>query len=65
MTVHLAWCWPLQMAGKCWIDIHDFCTAFAVALHPRPAKAKPFRRGEVRRACVEAIEPIERYRPSR
>lgn len=37
---YLAWCWPLHMAGKCWIDIHDFCTAFAVALalHPRLAR---------------------------
>jgi hypothetical protein len=24
--------WPMHMADKSWIDIHDFCTAFLVAL---------------------------------
>ena len=59
----LAWCWLLHMAEKNWIDIHDFCTAFTVALslHARPPKAKPFERGEVQQACSAAIKRVRSY----
>ena len=32
--------WPLHMAEKTWVDIHDFCTAFLVALACYPEFAK-------------------------
>jgi len=63
----IAWSWPLHMADKVWCDIHDFCTAYCVALglHRRRAKSKAFRRGEVQQTCLDAIERARRYREAR
>jgi hypothetical protein len=58
-----SWSWPQHLAAKNWIDVHDFCTAFVIALtlHPRPVKAKAFKRGRVRQACQDAINLAQRY----
>jgi hypothetical protein len=58
------WPWPMQISGKGWEDIHDFCTAFIIALslHPRPAKSKAFRPTELRQACAKAIRNAQRSR---
>jgi hypothetical protein len=58
----ISWSWPHQIAGKGWEDIHGFCTAYAVALalHPRPPKAKAFKRADVLKACTRAIRISER-----
>ncbi len=51
--------WPLHLAEKTWVDIHDFCTAFMVALAYYPEFAK-FNGSQIRKAVQIAIHIKER-----
>ena len=46
--------WPLHMAEKDWVDIHDFCTAFLTALACYPEFAK-FNGTQIRESIRRAI----------
>lgn len=51
--------WPLHMAKKTWVDIHDFCTAFLVALaffHDEHSLSQP----EILDALQMAVRAKER-----
>ena len=52
--------WPLHMAEKTWVDIHDFCTVFMVALACYPEFAK-FNGTQIREAVRLAIKAAARY----
>ncbi len=53
--------WPLHMAEKIWVDIHDFYTAFLVALACYPRFAK-FNETQIREGVRRAITASARYR---
>ena len=57
------WAWPDHMSEKNWVDIHDFCSAFLVALslHAKPAKARKFHQGEALESCGRAIKRARQY----
>ena len=46
--------WPLHMAEKSWVDIHDFCTAFLAALACYPEFAE-FNGTQIREGVRRAI----------
>ncbi len=52
--------WPLHMAEKTWVDIHDFCTAFMVALACYPEFAK-LNGAQIREGVRRAIKLVARY----
>ena len=52
--------WPLHMAEKDWVDIHDFCTAFLVALACYPEFAK-FNGMQIREGVRRAIKTSNRF----
>ncbi len=60
--------WPLHMAEKSWVDVHDFCTAFLAALTCYPEFAKfngeQIREG-VRRALIVGDNVQTSLRPDR
>lgn len=52
--------WPLHMAEKDWVDIHDFCTAFLVALACYPEFAD-FNGMQTREGMRRAIKTSNRF----
>ena len=54
--------WPLHMAEKSWVDIHDFCTAFLAAIACYPEFAK-FNGEQIREGVRRAIKMSHRGDP--
>ena len=52
--------WPLHMAEKDWVEIHDFCTAFLVALAVHP-EHNEFNSTQIIEGTRRAIKAHNRY----
>lgn len=55
---------PSHMAGKMWVDVHDFCTAFLVALALFPEQTK-FTQEQIRKGLDAALEVGRRLEQQR